>query len=200
MLDGICKSIYITKIKGIKLKAVSKKLIKKLQNRDADAFRIIFDYYSSKIYYLALKYTQNIDDSNDCVQEVFLRILNHIQDFNIQKANFGTWVYTITMNYLKDKMKCDCRRKKVYCLDNDTVYEKGVSSDIHTNIQLSEIEKAVGEESYQILLLKVGLHMTFDEISRELGETPSKIKRIYYSAYEKAREYVKRGDMNEKSR
>lgn len=40
--------------------------------------------------------------------------------------------------------------------------------------------------------------MTFDEISRELGETPSKIKRIYYSAYEKAREYVKRGDMNEK--
>lgn len=35
--------------------------------------------------------------------------------------------------------------------------------------------------------------MTFDEISRELGETPSKIKRIYYSAYEKAREYVKRG-------
>lgn len=74
----------------------------------------------------------------------------------------------------------------------------GVSSDIHTNIQLSEIEKAVGEESYQILLLKVGLHMTFDEISRELGETPSKIKRIYYSAYEKAREYVKRGDMNEK--
>ena len=93
------------------------------------------------------------------------------------------------MNYLKDKMKCDCRRKKVYCLDNDTVYEMGVSSDIHTNIQLSEIEKAVGEESYQILLLKVGLHMTFDEI-----------KRIYYSAYEKAREYVKRGDMNEKSR
>lgn len=177
MLDGICKSIYITKIKGIKLKAVSKKLIKKLQNRDADAFRIIFDYYSSKIYYLALKYTQNIDDSNDCVQEVFLRILNHIQDFNIQKANFGTWVYTITMNYLKDKMKCDCRRKKVYCLDNDTVYEMGVSSDIHTNIQLSEIEKAVGEESYQILLLKVGLHMTFDEISRELGETPSKIKK-----------------------
>ena len=50
MLDGICKSIYITKIKGIKLKAVSKKLIKKLQNRDSDAFRIIFDYYSSKIY------------------------------------------------------------------------------------------------------------------------------------------------------
>ena len=97
-------------------------------------------------------------------------------------------------------MKCDCRRKKGYCLDNDTVYETGVSSDIHTNIQLSEIEKAVGEESYQILLLKVGLHMTFDEISRELGETPSKIKRIYYSAYEKAREYVKRGDMNEKSR
>ncbi|MEI3504748.1 MAG: hypothetical protein V8Q77_00310 [Bacilli bacterium] len=66
------------------------------------------------------------------------------------------------MNCLKDKMKCDCRRKRYIVSDNDTVYKKetGVSSDIHTNIQLSEIEKAVGEESYQILLLKVGLHMT----------------------------------------
>lgn len=182
------------------MKAVSKKLIKKLKDRDADAFRIIFDYYSSKIYYLAFKYTHNIDDSNDCVQEVFLRILNHIQDFNIQKANFGTWIYTITMNYLKDKMKCDSRRKNVYCLDNDTVYETGVSSDIHTNIQLAEIEKVVGEESYKILLLKVGLNMTFDEISQELGDNPSKIKRIYYNAYKKAKEYVERGDINEKSK
>lgn len=193
MLDRVCKKYLYNKNKGIKLKAVSKKLIKKLKNHDADAFRIIFDYYSNKIYYLALKYTQNIDDSNDCVQEVFLRILSHINEFNIQKSNFGTWVYTITMNYLKDKMKCDFRRQKLYCLDNDTVYQTTVSSDIHTNIQLGEIEKVVGEGPYRVLLLKIGLNMTFNEISQELGYNPSRIKRIYYNAYEKAKEYVKRG-------
>lgn len=172
-------------------------IIRAILKGNKEGYEILFERYSNKIFYLAMKYTKNIDDSNDCVQEVFIRIIEHIQDFNCTKSKFSTWVYTITINYLKDKLKSDYRRQKIMYIDEERVYDyPSYQMDGYHRVLLSEIENLIGVIPYHILFLRKGMGLSFNEIAKSLGMTTSKVKHIFYNSYEIACNYLKRGGVN----
>ena len=73
-------------------------LMKRLQNRDTKAFDVIYKRYYQKLYYFILKMTRNNKDvSNDIVQDVFYKLLNSPQKFDVNKK-FHSWVFTVTAN------------------------------------------------------------------------------------------------------
>lgn len=172
-------------------------VIRTILKGNKEGYEILFERYSNKIFYLAMKYTRNVDDSNDCVQEVFIRVIEHIHEFNHTKSKFSTWIYTITMNYLKDKMKSDCRWRKIISVDEESVYNyPSYNMDGYNRVLLSEIENLIGVIPYHILFLRKGMGLSFNEISKTLGMTTSKVKHIFYNAYEVACNYLKRGGVN----
>lgn len=172
-------------------------IIKSILKGNKEGYEILFKRYSNKIFYLAMKYTKNVDDSNDCVQEVFIRVIEHIQDFNCTKSKFSTWLYTITINYLKDKIKSDCRWRKIVCVDEESVYNySSYNLNGYNIVLLSEIENLIGIIPYHIIFLRKGMGLSFNEIAKSLGMTTSKVKHIFYNSYEVACNYLKRGGVN----
>jgi len=68
---------------------------------DPDAFRVLVDRYSRKIFRLAYRMTRNEHDAEDVVQETFLRAYRRLKQFE-SRSSFGTWIFRIAVNAALD--------------------------------------------------------------------------------------------------
>jgi RNA polymerase sigma-70 factor (ECF subfamily) len=68
---------------------------------DTDAFRVLVDRYSRKIFRLAYRMTRNEHDAEDVVQETFLRAYRRLRQFE-SRSSFGTWIFRIAVNAALD--------------------------------------------------------------------------------------------------
>jgi RNA polymerase sigma-70 factor (ECF subfamily) len=75
---------------------------------DRDAFRVLVERHSQNVFRLAYRLTGNRHDTEEVVQEAFLRAYQKLSQFE-SRSNFGTWVYRIAANYAIDRMR---QRKK----------------------------------------------------------------------------------------
>ena len=68
---------------------------------DRDAFRLLVDRHGRTLFRLAYRMTGNEQDSEEIVQETFLRAYKALDKFEM-RANFGTWIYRIAVNRALD--------------------------------------------------------------------------------------------------
>jgi RNA polymerase sigma-70 factor (ECF subfamily) len=71
---------------------------------DRDAYRTLVERHSRNVHRLAYRLTGNVHDTEDVVQEAFLRAYQKLEQFEA-RSNFGTWVYRIAANYAIDRMR-----------------------------------------------------------------------------------------------
>ncbi len=64
---------------------------------DRDAFRVLVDRHSRSIFRVIYRMTGNQQDTEELVQETFLRAYKSLDRFEL-RANFGTWLYRIAVN------------------------------------------------------------------------------------------------------
>jgi len=68
---------------------------------DRDAFRVLVDRHSRSIFRVVYRMTGNQQDSEELVQETFLRAYKSLGRFEL-RANFSTWLYRIAVNRTLD--------------------------------------------------------------------------------------------------
>jgi RNA polymerase sigma-70 factor (ECF subfamily) len=78
---------------------------------DQDAFRVLVDRHSRNVFRLAYRMTGSEQDAEDVVQETFLRAYRKLGQFE-SRANFGTWLYRVTVNCALDYLRLRERRDK----------------------------------------------------------------------------------------
>jgi RNA polymerase sigma-70 factor (ECF subfamily) len=71
---------------------------------DRDAYGALVERHSRNVHRLAFRLTGNTHDTEDVVQEAFLRAYQKLGQFEA-RSNFGTWVYRIAANYAIDRMR-----------------------------------------------------------------------------------------------
>jgi RNA polymerase sigma-70 factor (ECF subfamily) len=64
---------------------------------------IYFEHYKM-VFNLALHYVQNIEDTEEITQDVFLKVFDNLHTFNKQ-SSLKTWVYRITIHQSLDFIK-----------------------------------------------------------------------------------------------
>lgn len=62
-----------------------------------EAFEVLVDRYERRVYTLAYRILNNQHDAEDATQETFLRVLEHLKEFQ-QNASFSTWLFRIATN------------------------------------------------------------------------------------------------------
>jgi RNA polymerase sigma-70 factor (ECF subfamily) len=68
---------------------------------DRDAFRVLVERHGRSLYHVAYRMTGSEQDSEEIVQETFLRAYKALERFEM-RANFGTWIYRIAVNRTLD--------------------------------------------------------------------------------------------------
>jgi len=89
-----------------------KTLVEEAQRGDREAFEAIVKTYEKKVFHLAYSFVQDRASADDLAQEVFVKAYFALSKFHF-KSGFGTWLYRIAVNHIKDHLRKVSRRKEV---------------------------------------------------------------------------------------
>lgn len=107
-------------------------------------FNSIYQDYKLLVYNLALQYVQNIEDAEDILQDVFVKVHQSLDKFENQ-STLKTWIYRITINHSLDFIKKKKSKKHFFIFGrkSDSDYEvNNISTFEHPGIQLENKEEA----------------------------------------------------------
>src|SRR5712691_8186196 len=79
-------------------------LVHASKNGDVSAFEQLVGRYDRKLLRIAQHVTHNREDSQDAVQEAFLKAFQHLGDFR-EASQFSTWLIRITVNQALMKLR-----------------------------------------------------------------------------------------------
>jgi RNA polymerase sigma-70 factor, ECF subfamily len=99
-------------------------LVHASKNGDAAAFEQLVKRYDQRLFRIAQSVTHNREDSQDAVQEAFLKAYQNLGTFR-EDSQFSTWLIRITVNQSLMKLRKQ-RATKEASLDQDFQDETGV--------------------------------------------------------------------------
>ncbi|MCY9659513.1 RNA polymerase sigma factor SigW [Paenibacillus chondroitinus] len=91
------------------------RLIQLSRTGDRAAFMDLMELYKDKIQRLAYRMLHNKHDSEDIVQETFMRVYMHLNRYD-ETQKFSTWIFRIGKNLCIDLLR---KKKVVYSLDTE---------------------------------------------------------------------------------
>lgn len=173
-------------------------LILKAQAGSLSAWNTLVRRYEGQVYNFSLRFTGNVDDALDLMQEVFLGMYRNLDEFRGQ-AQLSTWLFRVAHNKAIDL----ARRRSVRPVlnaqaDYDELQELG--SDQPTPDE--QLEARQGDDRVRVLLsqlpiaqrmvveLKIYQELTFDEIADLSGISANTAKTRFYTALKKIRELM----------
>jgi len=188
-------------------------LIKKIKRGNKELFSEIVNKYKRVVYNHAYSFLRNKEEAEDTAQEIFTTIYKNIKSFR-EESKLGTWIYRITVNICKNKLK-QLKRKNQNIIeeipewDEDSeenpIEEKLKDKDERTpdNVLVSdEIKKIVfkrmgelAEEQRKVLILRDIDGLSYEEIGKILKLSVSAVKSKIFRARENLREKLKKDDI-----
>ena len=99
-------------------------LVHASKNGDVAAFEQLVKRYDRKLFRIAQSVTHNREDSQDAVQETFLKAYQHLAEFRVD-SQFSTWLIRITLNQSLMKLRKQRRTREV-SLDEDFETDEGM--------------------------------------------------------------------------
>src|SRR5271168_2585794 len=92
-------------------------LVHASKNGDVSAFEELVKRYDHRLLRIAYHVTHNREDSQDAVQEAFLKAFQNLDRFR-EDSQFSTWLFRITVNQSLMKLRKQRRTREV-SLDQD---------------------------------------------------------------------------------
>lgn len=146
---------------------------------DISAFEKIVSTHERALFNYILRLTGNTHDSEDLLQETFLKIYNSIKTYDTARP-FKTWAYTIATRTAYDFFRKKKVRKELLTLDEEGPDETFEDPEAYNKIErLGDLEAALKKIKpvYQsVLLLYYQEGFSYEEISSMLGAPLNTIK------------------------
>lgn len=80
-------------------------LIRHVANGDERALARLVTRYAAKVRAVALRFTGNHADTDEIVQDVFVKVWTHAGGFDPAKGSLATWLYRIAANRCFDALR-----------------------------------------------------------------------------------------------
>ncbi len=148
-------------------------LVTMLQKQDNDAFKYLYEKYNKALYNAIFQIVNDIETSNDILQQVFVTIWQKMNMYDATKGRLFTWMLNVTRNASIDYLRSKANKKNK---KNQELTENVNINNIQTsetiNIDAIGIKKFVSElrEEYKIVLSQsYFLGYTHEEIAENLN-------------------------------
>lgn len=177
---------------------VKLRTIKDFRNGKKEAFEDIFYAYKDILYYYAYFFVKDYDDANDCVQEIFIKVVNSIEQYNELKSSFESWLFIISKSCIYNFIRTKKRYYKRVVLDDDFVLSVPDTDNRILEYTLYDLEELMGREMYVIYILRIGYNVSFENISKMTDLPRETTRRMYYKSLEIVDKYLGDDQYDEK--
>jgi RNA polymerase sigma-70 factor, ECF subfamily len=167
----------------------------KVEGSREKAFKIVVELYHQRLYWHIRKIVITHDDTDDILQNVFIKVWNNIESFREDSSLF-TWLFRIATNESLSHLQ---KQKKHSIISMNEVNEFLVES-IETDVYFEgdEIEKKLQLALLQlpnkqrvVFNMKYFDGMKYEEISAILSTSVGALKASYHFAVKKIEEFLK---------
>lgn len=157
-----------------------------LDNLEDSISKIYREYYLD-VYRFLICFSGNQHDAEDITQEVFIRVLNNLSNYNSSSSNLKTWIFSIAKHAAVDHY----RKKKFVSIFKDGFFKQIASSDKDPNelMEHNQMKKCVHEAvsklkpNYRTVVILRGINeFSIKETSEILQCSESKVKVDYHRA------------------
>ncbi len=100
-----------------------------------DRFAEIFDLYKNDIYRLAFSYTKNISDSDDIVQNVFVKLYRKEEILEKENSDIKKWLIRVCINECKTLLLSSWKKK----ISSLSEKEENIKSEMPSNDVLNAV-------------------------------------------------------------
>ena len=158
------------------------------------AFTAIVKKYQEKLYWHIRRMVVEHEDTNDVLQNVFIRVWNGLDNFR-EDSQLYTWLYRIATNeclsYLEQQ-----KRKASASLDE---MESGLSNKVIADkyFDPNKLEwklqlaiQQLPEKQRVVFTLRYYDEMPYEEMSRVLDTSEGALKASYHHAVKKIEDYI----------
>ncbi|MBP8994371.1 MAG: RNA polymerase sigma factor [Bacteroidales bacterium] len=107
--------------------SADEEIVRRVQSGEIELFDILFERYEKKISRYAKKFLFNYDDSEDLVQQVFIKAYMNIKSFDASRK-FSSWIYRIAHNEFINAIKKK-NKEPLSFFDFDILFPYAMSND-----------------------------------------------------------------------
>ena len=183
--------------KVVRLKISEKQLVQDLQERPTKeaAFRQLVSEYKERLYWHIRNMLKDHDDTDDVLQNTFIKIYNNIHQFN-GNSQLYSWMYRIATNEAINFLNQKSRQQQISSEELQQKIVDRLESDVYfegDEIQL-KLQRAIAtlpEKQQQVFNMKYFQELKYREISTILGTTEGALKASYHIAVKKIEEFLK---------
>jgi RNA polymerase sigma-70 factor (ECF subfamily) len=173
-------------------------LVRRSIEGDEQAFGVLVKKYRTKVFNLAFGLTRDRDIADDLAQEVFIKVYYSLEKFKFKSA-FGTWLYRIAVNHIRDHLR---KVKKVKHISFEDIHKKSKLSEEESNRREDSREKErriqILHRALQMLPKKHQIILTlrdiqghsYEEIGRILKLSPGTVDSRLHRARKMLREKI----------
>ena len=149
----------------------------------------IYDRYSSRIYNFAFRFLRNSEAAEDAVQEVFVKMLKHANQFN-GDAKLSTWLFSITANWCRDYLRKSDNKPKE---SEEVLIALPASSELapdrdlerrQNEVMVQQALAALTPEQREAILLSRYQGLSYAEIAQISGCSEGAVKTRVFRAME----------------
>lgn len=171
-------------------------LIKEFKAGNRVVFNEIVRKYEKKIYLVIKRMVNDHDDTNDIMQDVFIRAYEALDNFR-EESNLFTWLYRIavnlTINYLNKK-------KLKQFFNYDDLILPLISGDLKPDERMEKIEQSekiqkaidkLPKMQKLTFIMRYYDELSYEEISKILNKSIGTLKANYFHAFKKIEEYLR---------
>ncbi len=149
------------------------------------AFELLYERYFDKMVWYAYSFMQNTQSAEDIVQEVFIRIMQAPERFDVNRT-FSTWVYHVTANLCKNRLRDEKLRNRALKENLPSAEHISVGMNHQADILylqrlLKEKFESLSEKERNIFTLRFEQELPIKEISAIMDIPEGSVKSgIYY--------------------
>ncbi len=162
-----------------------------LKSRANPCFDIIYEKYAAKVYSKCIALLKDEAMAKDATQEIFMKVFLNLSKFG-ERAQFSTWLYSITYNYCIDFLRKKNRRGNIFSDDMERapdVEDDEVSDKVLLEMKVDHLRKVlemIPPDDKYVLLMKYQEDLSIKEIADVLEKSESAIKMKIKRAKAKA--------------
>lgn len=146
--------------------------------------RQLYEKYCRLVMGIALRYTQNITDAEDIVQDVFVKIFMNINTLRSENT-LTTWIKTIATHTCIDSLKAKGKRFSTTSIDDISDEITDDSNKIYDGIPTEQLLKFIQElpDGYRTVFNLYAIDgYKYEEVAQMLGCSESNVRSQYLRA------------------
>jgi RNA polymerase sigma-70 factor, ECF subfamily len=170
-------------------------LVKRIRQNDKDAFKLLYDRYSRKIYFFSLKHLNNTFEVEELVQSVFINVWESRETLD-PDSSIKSYIYKAAVNYIINHLRkntiqaryieSELKKGEKY---SDITYEQVFFDDLERSI--NSVVDTLPSQQQKIFRLNRLEGLTHEEIARQLDLSVRTVENQIYRSIKMIRTILK---------